>query len=601
MKNILTIILLLGYFSTFSQTSTVFFTTEINVRLNGNQSKALARIKASGNFKNTQFVKIGNLKSSQKKGKLTFTLPDGVSFTAKANLVKYKSEKEYTWCGQIGIDDGSLTLYCKNGIVSGHVIAGENHYQLSHLGNSLYALSTIDFSKSGKECGNNMESSVGDATSGNSSNRILPCANVNVLVLFTPNALVAGGDMANVELIAGESLAQFNQSLTNSQIFGSVARLVGFQQLAGFNESGDIGADVVRFANNAIVAAQRNALGADIVVLLTNGNYGGIVGSVRDFNINANSGFAIVQINNSAATNTFAHEMSHIFGARHQTCSRFDNDGCDNNNSSAHGYNYCKGFWCFLGGGTRRSTLVHQLRDGYTRILNLSNPNVQVGGEATGTNTENNTNQVRTQFLTVANFRAGNNVMFIGIAGLSYVPAFSNQTWEADIGCGTPAFNIQWSISYDGIDFIPVGGNGITVNFNVGDSDFFIRVIVTDAIGQMEEQILPVTIDNGCIGCPIELKVPVSKTTQLKEVQISAYPNPANDIIAFNLFLPIATLVKLDIIDFSGRVVTTIQNEKLSEGQYNAEYNASQLPSGIYMYRLTTGDKTITKKIIISH
>ena len=68
-----------------------------------------------------------------------------------------------------------------------------------------------------------------------------------------------------------------------------------------------------------------------------------------------------------------------ISAARHQTCSRFNNGGCDNDNTSVHGFNYCKGFWCFLGGGTRRSTLVHQLRDGHTRILNLSNPNVQVG------------------------------------------------------------------------------------------------------------------------------------------------------------------------------------------------------------------------------
>ena len=67
MKNILTIILLLGYFSVFAQTPSEFFTTQKNVRLNDNQSKELNRIKASGNIKNTQYVKVGNLKYSQKK------------------------------------------------------------------------------------------------------------------------------------------------------------------------------------------------------------------------------------------------------------------------------------------------------------------------------------------------------------------------------------------------------------------------------------------------------------------------------------------------------------------------------------------------------
>ena len=593
-KSFLTIILFFVSYSVFAQTNEAFFSTQINVRLNAKQTKEYDRIKASGNIKNTQFVKIGNLKSSQKKGKLTFTLPDGVSFTAKANLVKYKSEKEYTWCGHIGIDDGSVTLYCKNGVVSGHVIAGDNHYQLSHLGNGLYAWNTVDFTKALNECGNDKES-IGEVVTGsNSTNRILSCSNVNVLVLFTPNALTAAGDLANVELIAGESLAQFNQSLTNSQIFGSSAQLVGVQQLAGFNET-NIADDVNLFAANNLVAIQRNAVGADIVILLTNGVYGTTAGRVRDVNnMSAPFAFAIVQINNSATTNTFAHEMGHIFGARHEI------EG-DSNPGNAHGFKYCKGFWCFLGGGTRRSTLVHRNDPDFTRILNFSNPNVQVDGGATGTSKANNANQVKSQFLTVANYRPGNNIMSIDMTGSTIVPAFSLQTWETDIRCGTPGFNFQWSISNDGIDFITIGGNGISVNFNVGDSDFFIRVIVTDAIGQIGEQIMPVTIDNGCIGCPIELKVPTPKATQLKEVQISAYPNPANDIITFNLFLPIVTLVKLDIIDFSGRIVTTIQNEKLSEGHYNADYNVSQLPSGIYMYRLTTGDKIISEKIVISH
>jgi hypothetical protein len=606
MKSILTIILVLGYFSIFAQTPTEFFTTELNVRLNGNQSKELTRIKASENIKNTKYLKVGNLKSSQKKGKLTFTLPDGRTFTAKANMVKYKSEREYTWAGNIGVDDGSLTLYCKNGIISGHIIAGENHYELVHLGNGLYALNTIDFSKAANECGNIEGSSSSNISTNNSVNRIIPCSDVNVLVFFTPNALTAAGNVANVELIAGQSLAQFNQSLTNSQIFGSVARLVGVQELAGFDETADIDTDIETFATNAVVATQRNALGADIVILLTNGAYGGIFGVVRSPNIAVaeNMAFAIVQINNSAANNTFAHEMGHIFGARHQTCDRWNNRGCDNTAVNAHGYNYCKGFWCFLGGnnGTRRSTLVHQIRPNYTRILNFSNPNVQVGGGATGTNTENNATQVSGQFLTVADFRAGNNIMLIGISGPVLVPAFSTQTWEADIRCGAPGFTFQWFTSPDGIDFTSVGSNDPSVTLTVGDADFFIRVIVTDATGQVGDVTLPVTIEGSCVGCQQELKIPtLPKSTQFSEVQISAYPNPSSENITFNLLLPNESVIKLDIIDYTGKIVSTVQNEKLPQGEYSAEHSVKHLPSGIYLYRLTVDDKTITKKIIISH
>jgi hypothetical protein len=279
----------------------------------------------------------------------------------------------------------------------------------------------------------------------------------------------------------------------------------------------------------------------------------------------------------------------------------YNNPGCDDTNVNAHGFNYCKGFWCFAGGGTKRSTLVHQLRDGHTRILNFSNPNVQVGGGATGTSTENNATQVSSQFLTVANFRAGNTTMLVGMTGLGYVPAFSTQTWEADVRCGTPGFTFQWATSSDGIDFTPIG-SGATVTFTVGNSDFFIRVIVTDANGQVGETTMPVTIDNGCSWCPQELKVPTKPVTNhLNEIQISAFPNPANDNINFKLMIPSEYIVKLEIIDYLGKVIQTVQNEKLPKGEYNAEYNTSALPSGVYMYRLIAGDQTITKKIIISH
>jgi hypothetical protein len=48
-----------------------------------------------------------------------------------------------------------------------------------------------------------------------------------------------------------------------------------------------------------------------------------------------------------------------------------------------------------------------------------------------------------------------------------------------------------------------------------------------------------------------------------------------------------------------GREVEALVNEKLSPGSYSIDWNASQYPSGVYFYRLTTEGFSETKKMIL--
>ncbi len=57
--------------------------------------------------------------------------------------------------------------------------------------------------------------------------------------------------------------------------------------------------------------------------------------------------------------------------------------------------------------------------------------------------------------------------------------------------------------------------------------------------------------------------------------------------------------VKLIVYDVLGNEITTLVNENLSPGTYEAEWNASNYSSGIYYYRLTYGDFSETKKMIL--
>ena len=57
--------------------------------------------------------------------------------------------------------------------------------------------------------------------------------------------------------------------------------------------------------------------------------------------------------------------------------------------------------------------------------------------------------------------------------------------------------------------------------------------------------------------------------------------------------------VTLKVYDLLGREVRTLVNEVKSAGQFSIEFNASELPSGIYFYRLESNGFTAIKKMIL--
>jgi hypothetical protein len=58
-------------------------------------------------------------------------------------------------------------------------------------------------------------------------------------------------------------------------------------------------------------------------------------------------------------------------------------------------------------------------------------------------------------------------------------------------------------------------------------------------------------------------------------------------------------LVKLVIYDITGREVTTLVNESLKPGTYEAEWNAADYPSGVYFYKLVSERFSEVKKMIL--
>ncbi|MBN2424598.1 MAG: T9SS type A sorting domain-containing protein [Calditrichaceae bacterium] len=77
------------------------------------------------------------------------------------------------------------------------------------------------------------------------------------------------------------------------------------------------------------------------------------------------------------------------------------------------------------------------------------------------------------------------------------------------------------------------------------------------------------------------------------------YPNPFNPTTLINYQLPVANDVKLIVYDVLGREVIKLVNQKQKAGRYSVLFNAKNLASGVYIYRLKTGSMERSRKMLL--
>ncbi|HLP15340.1 MAG TPA: T9SS type A sorting domain-containing protein [Bacteroidota bacterium] len=78
------------------------------------------------------------------------------------------------------------------------------------------------------------------------------------------------------------------------------------------------------------------------------------------------------------------------------------------------------------------------------------------------------------------------------------------------------------------------------------------------------------------------------------------YPNPFNPSTTFTFSLPAASFVSLNIYDALGRKVSNVIAEELCAGKFSCQWNAANLSSGMYFYRLEAGAFSETKKLLLA-
>lgn len=77
------------------------------------------------------------------------------------------------------------------------------------------------------------------------------------------------------------------------------------------------------------------------------------------------------------------------------------------------------------------------------------------------------------------------------------------------------------------------------------------------------------------------------------------YPNPFNPSTVISFQLPVSGGIKLEVFDMLGRKVAALVDERVAAGFHQVSFDASHLPSGIYIYRLRAGDTVLSRRMTL--
>ena len=98
---------------------------------------------------------------------------------------------------------------------------------------------------------------------------------------------------------------------------------------------------------------------------------------------------------------------------------------------------------------------------------------------------------------------------------------------------------------------------------------------------------------------PLIVPVEVEVSTPLEFLLEQNYPNPFNPVTVIKYSIPEVSNVTLKLYNLLGEEVATLVNEEKVAGYHKLEFNAINLPSGVYFYQLRAGKYIETKKMLL--
>ena len=512
--------------------------------------------------------------------------------------------KNYSWFGQSADSKNSIMISVYNNDVQGVITKGDELYKIETIENEYILIKINQYELNKKDCGM-LNDAIEESIKKNSQKQDINFTNqkslenfsckIRILVLYTPNA---SANVSNMQALAQLSVDQMNQTFINSQVNAEVELV--HVQLTNYTETNIMPTssathdnDLTRFTTNGDghmdeVHNLRNEYSADICVLICDIpqtlGYAGIARSIKSSPQNS---FCLVDYWYSFLNITFAHEIGHLIGCRR-------NESSDPSNVPypyGHGYtvnNPTSGSWRTIMGTTNSC-------NGCPRNPVWSNPNVSLPFGVTGTAlTNDNARVINENFENVMSHRPTNGTLIV------------NQS-QANAAMGSLLYNSN-NITTNGSvvinplqDLAIYAGNEIVLlpSFLSDAGSEFVAQIVSPCgtpDGLVNDYDLDADSINFRLKNSIETNIENSfiEDDELKVNDIDIYPNPTSDgMFHINVINKITPQSYIEITNLVG---VTVYSSLLNNN--TTSIDISDQPNGIYLIKLTSNEKMITKKII---
>ncbi|HUX61859.1 MAG TPA: T9SS type A sorting domain-containing protein [Ignavibacteriaceae bacterium] len=186
-------------------------------------------------------------------------------------------------------------------------------------------------------------------------------------------------------------------------------------------------------------------------------------------------------------------------------------------------------------------------------------------------------------------------------------------TWDSTDN-NLPPLNGLAEIRVSGSNLVAFWGDKIFISQDLGHSwvtsslqlaDYGVTPVVADGYSATAilNNSLFVATQEGIWQIPISQFITAVKSDKgslLSSYKLNQnYPNPFNPTTTITFQIPKSSFVTLKVYDVLGREVSTLMNEQKSPGTYSVNFNASNLSSGVYFYRMKVGSFVETKKLVL--
>jgi len=557
-------------------------------------------------------VSTGDVPKIENGNSITLSLPflPCPSITFAASTVELTDGNNFSWAGRtIQHQDslcasGDIIIQKNEGLIIGQFTIDDNSYELFDLTGGVQLLIASSLDLKGR-----LECATPPSITGTPPTVIGgPCENIKtkVLILYTNSTLDNTTDIIGTANLA---VTQTNQIWANSEINNSLS-IAGIVKLDSWTHAPGTSAEVNNLKIDPFISYLRDDVYKAEIVVLLGPSYNDAYGVVADIGgVKANA-FAVVNV--STATNgryTFAHEVNHLFGGRH------DNDP---DPGTAHGRTFHTGF---LNMFNKRFTLMCNLPEKKTRLTHVSNPDVNFAGEATGSSNENNAAKVNQMKNYVAAFYPDAPLSLYAQMSINNPqPCNTNGSASVTTKCGMGPYSYKWYSTNNPLNgaWQLVGTTQSIATFiplsSYGSYSKAYKVVVTDALSNTvtyikysqsyctEPQIWEPIDPNSVEGMNNNVQLADNRNEFLSIGAVpkaNIYPNPNTGQFTMELMGFGNEHVEISIVDLTGKYIVSLYKGDINGAKVIAAVIPEKLSKGIYFVKVK-GKTNLTQKLILN-